>query len=654
MKCPNCKKKITIIGKDKKSIESCPFCKNKLRPKYADFDSLSEGIGYTISVASINNADILKNKAKFSSYLEDILGNSYPEKNLIRSAVDSGIGNTLFAALNGSKKEKTAAVNAAVDQMVREYSTDRTKAYETICYFAEALGWDVKSTMPQRTNMAPGSNAVISDSQNNTVITMPEKSKRKFPLAVLLVPLVLIFVIIGVAGKNKKDDIAVVDETLTTPVAAAEVPMITAQQETVSETTSITTTQTVPQTTVTTAVEATSVSEASEGKLNITETENINQTEAESEMENLLSETAETVSETEVSESTPEEITEAEAKNPEAVFNFDSYSIRNLTDPVDATFVFNSDYRRIFKRQRFCVNQAEKKLYYIEGMTLKCIDLDGGSSELVCDYSEMEKYNNNTLYGATVRYNPFDEKVYVLLHYGEGYGILFEAYSDNFTVLPKSSFYRSLYFTSANKAAIFINSGDTSVNYVKSIEYTINSDNYIEGYIWCDYYYDVYVAEPFIYKDDFYWLEQIEDNKNRNIFRADVAYTRNVVRNDNENCGELVSSTSDIAAATVHNNEVWFMSTSDNNFTVSKLKMDEVIEYNQELKNSMQEDNENKFSSNASSDNYHPYEIVIEGSKIRQTGRNNLNEIVEFDVTDDGRIVVYDIFDSTYKIIEPD
>ena len=44
--------------------------------------------------------------------------------------------------------------------------------------------------------------------------------------------------------------------------------------------------------------------------------------------------------------------------------------------------------------------------------------------------------------------------------------------------------------------------------------------------------------------------------------------------------------------------------------------------------------------------------IVIDGSKIKQTGRTNLNTITCFDVVGDGRFVVYDEYDKTYKIIE--
>ncbi|MBR5091129.1 MAG: hypothetical protein IK093_17015 [Ruminiclostridium sp.] len=80
-----------------------------------------------------------------------------------------------------------------------------------------------------------------------------------------------------------------------------------------------------------------------------------------------------------------------------------------------------------------------------------------------------------------------------------------------------------------------------------------------------------------------------------------------------------------------------------------KVNMD-VLTSQKESSNS--DSGEITFSSSDNGNDASPYELYLDGSAIKQTGRTNLNEITCFDLTANGDVVVYDNFDTTYKIIE--
>lgn len=144
MKCSNCNFSWSLFDAENQNFDNCPKCQKKFIAKFQNYDSISEGIGYCLKIGS---KDMLKYKAKMNSYISDLMGNSFPDRNLIKNAVESGIGSILLDADTKSQQEKQAAISQAVGQMVREFSTDQRKAEEVVSYFTEALGWkNVKTT----------------------------------------------------------------------------------------------------------------------------------------------------------------------------------------------------------------------------------------------------------------------------------------------------------------------------------------------------------------------------------------------------------------------------------------------------------------------------------------------------------------------------
>lgn len=158
MKCSNCNHTWNLFDTDEENFDFCPQCEKKFIAKYQNFDSVSEGLAYCLRVGG---KEMLRNKAKMNSYISDLMGNSFPDRNLIKNAVDSGIGSVLLDADNKSQQEKQAAAAQAAGQLVREFSTAQKKAEEVVFYFTEALQWENVLT--------PAGNPVSENSQNADV-----------------------------------------------------------------------------------------------------------------------------------------------------------------------------------------------------------------------------------------------------------------------------------------------------------------------------------------------------------------------------------------------------------------------------------------------------------------------------------------------------
>ena len=149
MKCQKCNESYTIFGMDKGSIGVCPKCGERIVPMPSTFESISEAIYYCIQVGSKEPFDILNNKTKLNSHLEDTLGSSYPERNMVKAAIDSDIGSALFRAKESTNSAQKEAFDEAVDQMCRSYGTEINIARKTVKYFTDAMGWNIITEQPK-------------------------------------------------------------------------------------------------------------------------------------------------------------------------------------------------------------------------------------------------------------------------------------------------------------------------------------------------------------------------------------------------------------------------------------------------------------------------------------------------------------------------
>ncbi len=177
MKCNKCDHVWDLFKEDDHSC--CPKCQNKFVPKYQNFDSLSEGLGYCLKVGG---KELFQNRSKLNSYISDLIGNTFPDRNLIKNAVESDIGSILLEADEKNPQEQQNAITRAVNRMVSEFSTDSKKAEEIVLYFATALRWKLPSASSaskenksaemqavqkeKSANTSPNTSAVISSSSD--------------------------------------------------------------------------------------------------------------------------------------------------------------------------------------------------------------------------------------------------------------------------------------------------------------------------------------------------------------------------------------------------------------------------------------------------------------------------------------------------------
>ena len=138
MKCSKCNKTWSLFDEKLSDKQHCPHCKEKFISKFQYFDSVSEGIAYCLEMGG---KEILKNKSKMNAYINDLMGNDFPDHNLVKNAIDSDIGSILIDADEKDEKAKQAAVQQAIGRLIREFSTEKKKAEEVVTYFTDALQW---------------------------------------------------------------------------------------------------------------------------------------------------------------------------------------------------------------------------------------------------------------------------------------------------------------------------------------------------------------------------------------------------------------------------------------------------------------------------------------------------------------------------------
>ena len=148
MKCSKCNKTWSLFDKKLSDKQHCPHCKEKFISKFQYFDSVSEGIAYCLEMGG---KEILKNKSKMNAYINDLMGNDFPDHNLVKNAIDSDIGSILIDADEKDEKAKQAAVQQAIGRLIREFSTEKKKAEEVVTYFTDALQWKLPAAAAEKT-----------------------------------------------------------------------------------------------------------------------------------------------------------------------------------------------------------------------------------------------------------------------------------------------------------------------------------------------------------------------------------------------------------------------------------------------------------------------------------------------------------------------
>ena len=148
MKCSKCNKTWSLFDEKLSDKQHCPHCKEKFISKFQYFDSVSEGIAYYLEMGG---KEILKNKSKMNAYINDLMGNDFPDHNLVKNAIDSDIGSILIDADEKDEKAKQAAVQQAIGRLIREFSTEKKKAEEVVTYFTDALQWKLPAAAAKKT-----------------------------------------------------------------------------------------------------------------------------------------------------------------------------------------------------------------------------------------------------------------------------------------------------------------------------------------------------------------------------------------------------------------------------------------------------------------------------------------------------------------------
>lgn len=148
MKCSKCNKTWSLFDEKLSDKQHCPHCKEKFISKFQYFDSVSEGIAYCLEMGG---KEILKNKSKMNAYINDLMGNDFPDHNLVKNAIDSDIGSILIDADEKDEKAKQAAVQQAIGRLIREFSTEKKKAEEVVTYFTDALQWKLPAAAAEKT-----------------------------------------------------------------------------------------------------------------------------------------------------------------------------------------------------------------------------------------------------------------------------------------------------------------------------------------------------------------------------------------------------------------------------------------------------------------------------------------------------------------------
>lgn len=645
MKCQKCNGSFKIIGVDKEHIGTCPKCGDKIIPSPNAFESISEAIYYCIQIGSKEPFDILNNKTKLNSYLEDTLGSSYPERNMIKAAIDSDIGATLFKARSSSNGAQKEAFDEAVDQMRRSYGTEIGIAKKTVKYFTDAIGWNIITEQPQnaketvRSAAPPSNNSAVKPKaplNNNVPPAQPKDNGQRqqynnnYPVKQ---PQKAKGTVRSVAPPSNNSAVR--------PQASTNNNVLPAQPQKTTKKKGCLSFFLILTLILFAAIALIFLklflfkdkdrNETSKANTSVSQNTQISGNEISVTTDEAEDNTEKTI---EVSSKNTEKTsnTEKDATQPTTTAKADEtekYMVISLSQYIDYK---SENHNGVFWYDSFDVDTENNVLYYTLGDSIYKVDLDTGDSEL---YTQIEAYKENAY--MYLIYNQFNHKMYSFLEgYDRNNSYLFDI-STNEPELILTATQKNIYsnrnyisFVSENTLCIV---PDTS----SSISYEINLVDQSEkkGYVsqewdrydtWGSFYFGKRI--PILKNDSYYWLESIDGI-------SAICYTMKSICNDEKKCGDFIGLFENTISQCVTDNEAYIMT---DDFSIYRIDVEKLLE--------------NYDDGNPNSDYSYALELVIDGNDIKQTGINNISEPFGLKMTTDGRAVVFDCFDNTFKIIE--
>lgn len=590
-----------------------------------------------------NGADeyaLLKNKTVLNSYLKDLIKN-YSDQKILNNAVSNDIGGILYEAIGQGTTEQNAAFHRAV-LLLTEDGFDQRKSADTVLLFTKALGWDISpeqnsiapsytnnhsvqpdsvkpspvlSTSDAKTNtdmrpiiLSQSSNhavapkpavAVVQQSpnviQNDSIVqeNKPKKSKAVVPLLFIILVLLAILFVFAMQWKKQHSNPDPLLNNNNTNLAATPGQVTSVINENLIT----------PQT-------ETAASESSD--VNVAALQTI---PSESELSETSAETA---------------------------ANLAKYSIRTLTSAVDTKGI---------NIHSFCVNSKKDVLYYTENDVIYQIDLNTGSQNMVVDLKTQEEKESTQImpqvfHNIKLLYNPYDQQCYAIAKINQKNCLM---NLDTQEVYDVMDFAGSYYAFSGADTLCMVSCSDGADWFNHSKELNFRSNTIKEGFVYKDHTGNNNESFLFLHNDDYYWLNVrmsgLNDldkrkfylNSPRTSMCADIDSTK------------ITPSYGDIegCARAVYNDQAYIMKPD---FSIYKIDVDKLRMISEDIANHSDYD---VFSQNEFSSCEDALELFIARDDIKQTGKESLNKVNDFGITDSGKVVVFDRFDSAYKVIEP-
>ncbi len=555
MKCLKCNHEWSIEGVEAEQLKECPKCHKPLVTKFESFESLSEALYYCITLRSKEPFDLIKNKARLNATMDDVLGSSYDGRNMIKNAVASNVGGTLYDAVNGTDSDKQRAFVRAVDQMIREYSTTKIKAEETVKYFTDALGWNIKTTSETSSDVNSVSEESRGDSVQNAGISSAIGKTLSANAKIA-------------ATNNNSGNAGIVGEQtaayednavisggkasvpVNSPVPSNNAGMVQMPNVIASDNGNVVITKKKKShigiilliillilaalaayiyfTKIRPSDEVLLNSVVSMNNENSTETVTIVTTDNEEDATTIETTIAETTTvETTATEATTVEATSTEATESATEF---AYKVKNIMSGT-SNLTIEESYN-----QKFAVNKEENSMYYIsdDRSTLYKVNLD------TMDSTEVFSVNKESDEGISEIYklvsNPYDGNIYCI---GKDRvtrsSCIFNVNADSYVIINDNNneliyYSDGCYFIDTNTLSVNGISGVFSI--VKLFDVNTGSQDTFTGKVPIDTsvasgFSPIQNAIPIIYDDNYYWLEDNSKNLEYCDTLLSVRYTQN-------------------------------------------------------------------------------------------------------------------------------
>ena len=603
MKCSKCNKTWSLFDEKLSDKQHCPHCKEKFISKFQYFDSVSEGIAYCLEMGG---KEILKNKSKMNAYINDLMGNDFPDHNLVKNAIDSDIGSILIDADEKDEKAKQAAVQQAIGRLIREFSTEKKKAEEVVTYFTDALQWKLPATAAEKTGAVnAAANPAAPKPAAKAAAPPAQKQQQAAPNASQTSP--------NPAGQNATFSPAAAPGTAMPPNAAIagqpnpaanpnrqnprqQAPNATFQGAQPYPVPPVPNGQAYPNGTIAPKNANGALQNNPNGTLNPEESSEAS-TEPETESKE---ETTEKATETEcTTEATEEQTTEKTAGNTA------TYGVKSLAHFNTHDGTYKIQYNPVNNRIYYMQDEA-KIMYY---------DLNTNKTETAVDLSESDYRDAFKTYGV----NPYTGKLYLNVQ-NENIGI---------------------YDVEADKSVCYI---EESYNVVSPTAFTFLSENeaFTNGYQFSLDTGDVlasgkvpYVgypsfSYPFLYNDEYYYLTALSSSVDDKI---SIVKTTQLLTSDGE-YSEKIKTNIDENPFFVDTDAVYYMTEDHSIYQVN-------LDYQESDTGAL----------NKKSDENHDI-LIIDGKDIENSGTNYLSDnIVAFTKIDDSTFAVLDGLDNSLKLV---